>query len=205
MADADAVHALLRSQRACRSYDAARDVDDDAVRRILTSAQHAPSAENSQPVRFVVVRDAEKRRALTDLTAKAWNAGGKAFSESRLPERMLNEVDALATGGLADAPVIVVVCALTDETPKPVLAASVWPAVQNLLTAAGAEGLGSTLTTLATHFAADVRALLGLPDDVNVEAVIPIGWPSKPLGPPKRKPLSEVAFAEAWGEPLSEG
>ena len=199
---ADAVHAVLRSQRACRSFDATRPVDDALVRRILTSSQHAPSAENSQPVRYVVVRDAEKRRALTELTTRAWNAGGRAFSESRLPERMLNEVDALATGGLADAPVIVVVCALTGETPKPVLAASVWPAVQNLLTAAGAEGLGSTLTTLATHFAAEVRALLGLPDDVIVEAVIPIGWPAKPLGPPKRKPLSEVAFAETWGEAL---
>lgn len=202
MSSADAVHALLRSQRACRSYDATRRVDDETVRRILTSAQHAPSAENSQPVRFVVVRDEAKRRALTDLTARAWNGGGKQFSESRLPERMLSEVDALATGGLADAPVIVVVCAVTGETPKPVLAASVWPAVQNLLTAAGAEGLGSTLTTLATHFAGDVRALLGLPDDVTVEAVIPLGWPAKPLGPPKRKPLSEVAFADRWGAPL---
>ncbi len=202
MSSAETVHALLRSQRACRSYDATRPVDDETVRRILTSAQHAPSAENSQPVRFVVVRDEAKRRALTDLTARAWNGGGKQFSESRLPERMLSEVDALATGGLADAPVIVVVCAVTGETPKPVLAASVWPAVQNLLTAAGAEGLGSTLTTLATHFAGDVRALLGLPDDVTVEAVIPLGWPAKPLGPPKRKPLSEVAFADRWGAPL---
>ena len=200
--NADAVHSVLRSQRACRSFDAARDVEDELVRRILVSSQHAPSAENSQPVRYVVVRDVGTRRALTELAGRAWNGGGKQWSASRLPERMLSEVDALATGGMAAAPVHVVVCALTGETPAPVLGASVWPAVQNLLVAAGAEGLGSALTTLATHFGDEVRALLGLPDDVVVEAVIPLGWPTKPLGPPKRKPLSEVAFAESWGKPL---
>jgi nitroreductase len=199
---AEAVHAVLRAQRACRRYDATREVDDDLLRRILVSAQHAPSAENSQPVRFVVVRDEAKRRRITELTARAWNGGGRQFSESRLPARMLGEVDALATGGLADAPVVIVVCALTDETPAPALDASVWPSVQNLLVAAGAEGLGSTLTTLATHFADEVRAALGIPDDVAVKAVVPIGWPARPLGPPARKPLSEVAFADAWGQPL---
>jgi nitroreductase len=189
------------SQRACRAFTA-EDVPDDVVRRVLTAATHAPSAENTQPWRFVVVRDQGLRARIGELAAKAWTGGGRKWSEGRLPEPMLADVDQGARGGVASAPVLVVVAADTSHVAAPALEASIWPAVQNLLLAAIAEGLGSALTTLPTSFPRDLADLVGLPEHVRPMAVVPLGHPAAPLAPPRRRPVDEVAFAERWGEPL---
>ncbi|MER3453334.1 MAG: hypothetical protein C4321_08910, partial [Chloroflexota bacterium] len=73
------------------------------------------------------------------------------------------------------------------------LPSSVYPAVQNLLLAATALGLGSAMTTLALRFAEDLRHLTGLPAHVTPMAVVPIGWPARRLGPPRRLPLAATA------------
>ncbi len=80
-----------------------------------------------------------------------------------------------------------------------VLDASVFPAVQNLLLAAQALGLGAALTTITTVFADELRKLLALPDHVRPMAVVPLGWPAKQLGPPKRVPVAEKTFRERYG------
>jgi len=188
-------------QRACRAFTGT-PLSPQVLRRVLTAATHAPSAENRQPWHFVVVTTEAGRAAVGELTARAWGAGGRAHSEGRLAASLLAAVDAGATGGLAGAPALVVVAADTTAVPAAALAASIWPAVQNLLLAAAAEGLGSALTTLATSYAAELAALVGLPAGVVPVAVIPLGHPAYPLGAPRRRPLDEVASAERWGEPL---
>jgi nitroreductase len=190
---------VMRSQRACRAFDPDADVPDASVERILTAATRAPSAENTQPWAFVVVRDAATRRSLGELTREAWEGGARRYSEDRLPPAMLADVDRGATGGIAAAPVIVVVCGDTSATPPGALDASVWPAVQNLLLACGALGLGSALTTLATFREAALRELLGLPAHLRPMAVVPVGVPARPLGPGRRRPLSDVAHRETYG------
>jgi nitroreductase len=82
------------------------------------------------------------------------------------------------------------------------LAASVYPAAQNLLLAAAALGYGSAMTTLAVHAADALGAIVGLPDGVRPFAVIPIGRPSAALGAPRRRPVREVAHLDAFGTPL---
>ncbi len=77
-----------------------------------------------------------------------------------------------------------------------------FPAIQNLLLAATALGLGSSLTTLATG----VRRRVGLrssscPTEVLPMAVIPLGWPARPLSPPRRLPVAEKAHRETFGTP----
>lgn len=191
----------ISAQRACRSFDPAGEVDDDALARILTAATRAPSAENSQPWVFVVVRDEDTRRAIGELTRRAWEGGGRTYSESRVTPALLADVDGGATGGIAAAPVHVVVCGDTSATPPGALEASVWPAVQNLLLAAGALGYGSALTTLATYLEADLRDLLALPDVHRPMAVVPIGVPARPLRPGRRRPLRDVAHRERFGAP----
>ena len=188
---------VMFAQRACRSFDPEGDVDDRSLERILTAATRAPSAENSQPWAFVVVRDAGARRAIGALTRRAWEGGGRRYSESRVPAALLADVDRGASGGIAAAPVIVVVCGDTHVTRA--LEASVWPAVQNLLLAAGALGLGSALTTLATYVEADLRALLALPDALKPMAVVPVGVPARTLRPGRRRPLAEVAHRDRFG------
>lgn len=190
---------VMGAQRACRAFDPSGDVSDGALEQILTAATRAPSAENAQPWAFVVVRDAETRACIGDLTRSAWEGGGRQFSEDRLAPAMLAEVDRGATGGVARAPVLVVVCGDTAATPPGALESSVWPAVQNLLLAAGALGFGSALTTLATFRQQELRTLLDLPDALRPMAVIPIGVPARALRPGRRRPLSEVVSRDRYG------
>jgi nitroreductase len=82
-----------------------------------------------------------------------------------------------------------------------VLEASVFPAIQNLLLAATALGLGSSLTTLPLVFGADLATIVALPAEVLPMAVIPLGWPARPLSPPRRLPLAEKAHRETFGTP----
>ena len=71
--------------------------------------------------------------------------------------------------------------------------------VQNLLLAAHALGLGSALTTITTVFGDELRSLLTLPDHVRPLGVVPLGWPAKQLGPPRRAPVAEKTFRERYG------
>ncbi|MHB8220882.1 MAG: nitroreductase family protein [Acidimicrobiales bacterium] len=187
-------------QRAVREFSD-RPVTDDMVEACLQAATHAPSAENRQPWVFVVVRDAGLRYALAELTRRAWRDGGRAHSVGRLPDRLLDEVDRGAQGGIGTAPVIVVVCGDSALGLEQTLAASVYPAVQNLLLAAGALGLGSAMTTLATRYADELRQLLELPPTARPMAVVPIGWPARPPGAPRRLPLAERVHRDRYGHP----
>jgi nitroreductase len=192
---------VVHNQRAARSF-LPDDVDDATVARVLTAATHAPSAENSQPFVFVVVRDAALRAAIGALTARIWEGGAKALEEQRLSPAFLREVEEGATGGVAGAPVLVVVCGDTRLTFPNAMDASVFPAVQNLLLAAQALGLGSTLTTLPVLGGDELSGLLGLPPEVVPVAVTPLGYLPKPLGPPRRKPLHEKAHLDRYGTPF---
>ena len=191
MSGADFFDVVL-SQRACRSY-APDPVNDDDVTRILEAATHAPSAENSQPWEFVVVRSAEARAAVDKLTRRIWEGGGRAHAEQSVTPRLLVEVDNFFGGGYGGAPVVVVVAGDSTAVLSPdLLPSSIYPAIQNLLLAAAALGYGSAMTTLATHAAPQLRAAVGLPEHMVPMAVIPIGRPARTLGPPRRKPVSEV-------------
>jgi nitroreductase len=192
---------VLSSQRACRAF-LPDPIPDDVIDRVLTAATYAPSAENSQPWRFVVVRDPDKRKLIADLATKVWEGGARQHSEPHLAEPILKAVDqSMGGGGMAAAPVIVVVCGDPANTFPSAMESSIWPCVQNLLLAAGAEGLGTSLTTMATLIPDQLRAVLGLPDDVSPYAVIPLGRPARPLGPPKRRPVSELAYVDRWSAP----
>ncbi len=116
-----------------------------------------------------------------------------------LPDHLQADVDGAMNGGFATAPVWVVVGADDERAGRGEQASSIFPAVQNLLLAATALGLGSAMTTLATYGPAVVRAIAGLPDHVRPSALVPLGWPAQPLGPPKRRPVSEIAHRDRYG------
>jgi nitroreductase len=193
---------VVRTQRAHRAFTAA-PVPDELVERVLEAATYAPSAENTQPWVFIVVRDDTARGRIGELNRQAWEGGGRDFSRPRLSPEVFAKVEAGATGGIANAPVLVVVCGDTSRCVETVLESSVWPAVQNLLLAAHALGLGSALTTITTVFGDELRSLLALPEDVRPLGVVPLGWPAKQLGPPHRAPVAEKTFRERYGTPWS--
>jgi nitroreductase len=196
---ADFFDVVLR-QRACRAFSS-DPLDDALVERVLEAATFAPSAENRQPWVFVVVRDPERRAAIGDLNLRAWEGGARSHSEGRLAPSLLDDVDQGAHGGVAAAPVLVVVGGDTRLGDRRVLAASIFPATQNMLLAAGALGLGAALTTLPLVFGDELAEIVGFPFEVQPMAVVPLGWPARPLGPPRRLPVSEKAHREAFGSP----
>ena len=77
-------------------------------------------------------------------------------------------------------------------------AASIYPAIQNLLLAARARGLAATMTTWHLFAEADVKEILEIPNDVRTYALIPIGWPVGGFGPITRRPSEEVIRKEHW-------
>ncbi len=198
--DSAAFFDVVLRQRANRQFSDA-PVDDESVERCLRAATHAPSAENLQPWVFVVVRDEKLRAGIGELTRRAWRQGGRQHSVGRLEDSLLRQVDQGAEGGIGSAPVIIVVCGDTSIGLEATLPSSVFPATQNLLLSATALGLGSAMTTLATRFADELRELLDLPESVRPMAVVPMGWPARSLGPPRRLPLRERAHRDRYGEP----
>ncbi len=191
---------VVLHQRATRQFSD-ETVGDELVERCLLAATHAPSAENLQPWVFVVVRDPDQRARISDLTRRAWREGGRQHSVGRLPEPLLAEVDRGAEHGIGSAPVIIVACGDTTVAHESTLASSLFPATQNLLLAANALGLGSAMTTLATHAPDELAAILELPAEVRPMAVVPIGWPERPPGPPRRRPVNERAHRDRYGTP----
>jgi nitroreductase len=191
---------VVARQRACRAFTD-DPVDDLLVGQILEAATYAPSAENRQPWEFIVVRDSDRRAQIGGLIRRAWEGGGREFAESRLPPALLADVDRGARGGIAAAPVHVVVCADLERGLEQTVASSLFPAIQNLLLAATALGVGSALTTIATAFADELRALLVLPVHVRPVAVVPLGWPARALAPPRREPFAAHTHRERFGAP----
>lgn len=182
---------VVFAQRACREF-ASDPVDDTTIELLLRAATHAPSAENKQPWEFIVVRDPESQKVIHDLTEAAWVKTGRAFSEERIPPELLKEVDfGIAGGGYRTAPVLIVACVNLERGMQVTAGSSLFPCVQNLLLAANAVGLGSALTTLGAQPTEEMRALLALPDTVIPMAIVPIGVPARPLGPPRRNPVNE--------------
>jgi len=203
---------VIETTGTCRFYRP-DPIPDDVLRRVLDATRWAPTGGNRQGVRFIVVRDAAKRRALKDLYLPLWEQyASRAIVRPGAPKpKLLENADHMARH-LDEVPVLVVVCAqladlmATDrhlERLTIVGGASVYPCVQNLLLAARAEGLGTALTTLLCAVEPHVKALLAIPDGIATAATIPMGYPAK--GFPKklaRRPLEATVFGDAYGTPL---
>jgi nitroreductase len=205
-------HQVVRTTGTCRFYRP-DPVPDDVIRRVLDATRWAPTGGNRQGVRFVVVRDAAKRRALRDLYLPLWEQyASRAGVRPGAPlPALMASADHMARH-LDEVPILIVVCAQLGDLMATdrhldrltiVGGASVYPSVQNLLLAARAEGLGTALTTLLCAVEPQVKQLLKIPEGVATAAMIPMGYPAKPF-PTRlaRKPLAETAFADGWGSPL---
>ena len=197
----------MSTQRAMRRLKP-DPIPDSIIRQILELAICAPSGGNRQGWSFVVIRDAAKRARLGELYREAWGeltkipyyaAASQAPPDS--PEgRMLASARHLSEH-LGEAPVLVLACIALDPGTKPTLTtgASIYPAAQNLMLAARALGLGSCLTTIHKYRDAQVKELLGIPADVETAALIPLGYPLGKFGRPPRRPVTEVAHWDFWG------
>src|SRR5713101_3256629 len=177
------------------------------IRKILEAGVSAPSGGNMQRWRFLVVRDAKVNQKVGAYYKRAWDEVVNPRYRSGEPapgtspdrfRRMLDAAQYLADH-IHEAPVWIVPC-MEGATPSRTPGSSIYPAVQNMLLAARALGLGATLTTLYLSFEKEVEAALGLPADVHSYALLPIGYPMGHFGPVRRVPLAEVVYEDQWGQ-----
>ena len=104
-----------------------------------------------------------------------------------------------------EAPVWIVACLEEAGTPNRWAGASIYPAVQNMLLAARALGLGSTLTTRHLLYEKEAEAALGLPPGVHSYAILPIGYPMGKFGPVGRGALADIVYQDRWGQRYLDG
>lgn len=203
----------LVTTRAIRRYHD-EPVPSDALRAMLFAATRAPSGSNRQPFRFVVLADGPNARAakslIGDAARAAWGAKrvhdrydeGSGVRDDSPKSRMARSMESYVEH-FDRAPVLVLPCLVRYRPPTSFEGASIYPACQNLLLAARALGYGGVLTGF--HFAVerDLRALLGIPDDVFIAATITIGRPEGAHGPVRRRPIAELVFDDGWDRPAA--
>jgi nitroreductase len=201
-------------------------VDDATVQRLLELARFAPNGGNRQGWHVLVVRDAATREALIeacDPTARryaAQAAAGEAPLNTIHPTRL--DAASIAATPMPErllvpyrtAPVLLVVCvdlsvvASVDaglDRVGVISGASIYPFVWSILLAARAEGLGGLMTTMPVGDEPALQARLGIPAQVAIAAVVPLGRPVKQVRKLRRSPVAEFARLERWDGPALGG
>jgi nitroreductase len=185
--------------RAMRRLDAKRPVAEEDINLILEAASKAPSGGNSQPVEWIVICDPELKRRLGEIYGEVAHRTLPAYEERASTDadvaRMLRSSLYLADH-MGDAPVLLIPCAPVGQVR---VDGSVYPAIQNLMLAARALGLGTTLTSMHRDNERLVKDLLEIPDDIQTFAMIPLGYPLGRWGEAKRRPVSETTHWDGWG------
>jgi nitroreductase len=171
-------------------------VPDELINKILQAAQWAPSGGNTQRWRFLVVKDPEIKKGVQVYYKRLYDetVGPRYVSSAPPPGsdparyRRQNAAVEYLTDHYHEAPVWIVACLEDGENPGRTAGSSIYPAVQNMLLATRALGLGTTLTTRHTGYGKEVDAIFGLPSGVHSYAILPIGWPMGRFGPLGRGP-----------------
>ncbi|HWC32213.1 MAG TPA: nitroreductase family protein [Actinomycetota bacterium] len=196
----------METQRAIRKL-LPDPVDDEVLLRCLRLATKAPTGGNRQGVEFLLVRDDRKKAALGRLYRIAWSVYGGAgrllYGRREQQRKIMDAVD-WQLAHWQKIPVLVVVCLRGLPLPFPSVArtaryGSVYPAIQNFLLAARAEGLGAALTTLPLWSRIAVHRVLDIPWSVEPVAVIPVGWPRGRYGPTSRRAVERSIHVDRYG------
>jgi len=188
---------VVFSQRSIRRFKP-DPIPVDDIHLMIEAAVKAPNGGNLQLARFLVVTDRTLIHQFGALYHEAWWAKRRDegfHDHTDLPARF--EPAARLADEIVDAPCIVFAFALHNGP-----ADSVVPAVQNLMLAARALGIGSVPTTLHPTVMDRFRAMFGIPDDVGFHFCVPLGYPRGKFGPTTRKPTSETTFLDHWNGPV---
>ncbi|MFQ5513101.1 MAG: nitroreductase family protein [Myxococcota bacterium] len=202
------VHEALYTLRAMRRLRP-DPVPEHELRYLIDAATQAPTGSNAQTWAFVVITETETRRRIAKIYREIGQALVRPTAEgahdTSEETRRIYRRAMILVEELADVPALILVCC---QGHPPASAAessayygSIYPAVQNLLLAARSRGLGTTLTTLHKAQEERIKQILGIPDDVETIALIPVGYPRGRWGRPRRRPSAEVTHWERWGQP----
>ena len=206
------VFEIMYSTRAMRRLKP-DPIPEETLKKIIDAGIRAPSGGNMQDWAFILVRETERKRFIRDYY---WNTWQKLMGERGIPDdmppaqqRMLNAAAHLAAH-LDEAPVLLLACAKTEYPPlaamnhdranAAVIHGTIYPAVQNILLACRALGVGATLTTIHCFFEEELKQRFDIPADMEVSALIPMGYPQGKFGPVSRAPVEDVIHWDAWDD-----
>ncbi len=195
----------IEAMETCRAmrYLKPHPVEESLIRRVLKAAASASSPGNSQGWDFVVVRDGATRAKIAAAIRGALKPvmPEPSGAEDPVRRRMLRGVHHLLDR-LEDVPVWIFLCGAPVYPPNAPdeewISAALYPAAQNLIVAARSLGLGSVLTTFHRLPEKELRAILGLPEEIRIGVTLPLGWPERSFGPVARRPLDESLHWERW-------
>jgi len=214
---ADAAMKVIQDRRSIREFTD-EQVSDQDLDKILEAARQAPSGENAQPWRFIIVKDEAMRKKMG---AIAGGGSGRRFTAEfvtkKMQERFANLQDEakrqaafqkLTSGQvsafMADAPVNIVVCGKKDVWDMPYDTSA---AIENMLLMITALGLGACWVIAPCIDIRDeerIKALLGMPDGFKAVSILSVGHPTRPHRPRPRLPIQDLVFSEQWGAPYYE-
>lgn len=198
----------LTTTRAIRRYTD-EPIPERDLRDILFAATRGPSGSNRQPFRFLVLTDGPNARAakalLGEQARRMWSAkrrhdgydSGSGVRDDSPKARMARTMQAYVDQ-FESVPALILPCVVRYREPNPMEGASVYPAVQNLLLAARALGYGGVITGFQSLVDAELKGLLGIPDEVFIAATLTLGRPRGSHGPVRRRPMGELVYAEHW-------
>jgi len=205
-------------------------VPDEVFYSAIELARFGPQGGNRQPVRFVIVKDAEKKKKLGEWYIEPWSAYYDAALEGmralqaesgddkatwigyKDPVTALTNANEFAKN-FGNHPAIVVVCAaIADTHPTDtdldrlsiVGGGSVYPTAQNFMLALREQGVATSFTTLLCAYEPQVKELLDIPEEFATACHIVCGYPAK--GFPKklsRRPVEEMAYVDTFGNALT--
>ena len=203
---------LLTTTRAVRKrLDLSRPVEREVILECLRVALHAPSGSNSQPWRWIVVDDPDKRAAVAELYRKShdpYMAAGRAALGADVPAAQARVMDSSSylSDHLHEVPVHVIPCLLQKLPAQPTTAdaaglfGSIAPAAWSFMLALRSRGLGSVLTTLHLAYEKEAGDILGIPETVTQAALIPVAYyTGDDFKPAARRPVEDVTYWNGWG------
>lgn len=199
----------MRTQRAVRRLRT-DPVDLDLVYELLELSLKAPTSSNTQDWVYIVVTGREQKERLLRLYLPLFRTFDPLVRRAAKTDQERRNLAPAAwqVEHFADIPVFVIPCYRRNLKHRPVgwpqisvasFYGSVFPAVQNLLLACRAVGLGASLQTLPIWIAPIASRILGLPRELRPVCVIPIGWARGRYGPTTRRPIDEVVHIDRYG------
>ncbi|MGE0821420.1 MAG: nitroreductase family protein [Candidatus Binatia bacterium] len=201
---------IIYSMRAMRRLKP-DPIPEDILKKIVDAGIHAPSGGNLQDWAFILVRDPELKRFIHDQYHGMWQklATGRSRPTNIPPAQMrMYQAAGHLAEHLPEVPVILLACARKDYPPfknagydrasVATVHGSIYPAVQNIMLACRALGIGTVITTIHCCFEEDLKQKLGIPAEMEVSALLPLGYPQGNFGPTKRQPVETVIHWDRW-------
>ena len=210
--DIDSFLELVKKRRSIRRFKT-DEVPQEAVEKMLEAARWAMSGANAQPWEFVVVRDKDTRQRICDSWLEP-NMEAYVIEQTRLPELRHHHLRApLTAPSFQEAPVLIVMVGDRRTYQATVLAASFLAtegaadaiyfknmanATQLLHLAAAAQGLGSEWISVNRPWAQKIKAILGIPEILDVQTLAAVGYPAYTPSPAYRRPLKDIVHYDKY-------